>query len=83
MDINQIVIILSLLSISTVVVIVGVYLIKLIKDLRVTVNETNHLISSVSQPVSSFSEFLMGFRNGFSLFNSFFGKDKKNKKDNT
>mgnify|MGYP000990052145 FL=1 len=79
MDINQIVIIISLLSISTVVVIVGIYLIKLIKELRVTVTETNKIISSVSQPVSSFSEFLMGFRNGFSLFNSFFNKDKKDK----
>lgn len=79
MDINQIVIIISLLSISTVVVIVGIYLIKLIKDLRVAVNQTNQIISSVSRPVSSFSEFLMGFRNGFSLFNSFFNKDKKDK----
>ncbi len=82
MDINQIVIILSLLSISTVVVIVGIYLIKLIKDIRITVSETNKIISSVSRPVSSFSEFLMGFRNGFSIFNSFFNKDKKEKKDN-
>jgi len=80
MDINQIVIIISLLSISTVVVIVGIYLIKLIKDIRITVGETNKIISSVSRPVSSFSEFLMGFRNGFSLFNSFFNKEKK--KDN-
>lgn len=79
MDINQIVIIISLLSISTVVVVVGVYLIKLIKDLRVTVNETNKMISSVSKPVSSFSEFLMGFKNGFTIFNSFFKKDKKEK----
>ncbi|HNY04721.1 MAG TPA: hypothetical protein PKI92_03125 [Candidatus Woesebacteria bacterium] len=83
MDINQIVIIISLLSISVVVVIVGIYLIKLIKDLRVTVRETNQIISSVSRPVSSFSEFLMGFKNGFSLFNSFFNKDKKEKKDNS
>jgi len=83
MDINQIVIIISLLSISVVVVIVGIYLIKLIKDLRVTVRETNQIISSVSRPVSSFSEFLMSFKNGFSLFNSFFNKDKKEKKDNS
>lgn len=77
MDLTQIVIIISLLSISTVVVAVGIYLIKLIKDLRITVNETNQIISSVSRPVSSFSEFLMGFKNGFSIFNSFFKKDKK------
>jgi high-affinity nickel permease len=77
MDINQIVIIFSLLSISTVVIIVGIYLIKLIKELRVTVNQANQIISSVSRPVSSFSEFLMGFKNGFTIFNSFFNKDKK------
>ncbi len=80
MDINQIVIIISLLSITTVIVIAGIYFIKLIKDLRITINETNKIISSVSRPVSSFSEFLMGFKNGFSLFNSFFNKkDKKEK----
>ena len=81
MDITQIVVIISLLSISTVIVVVGVYLIKLIKDLRVTVGETNHIISSVSRPVSSFSEFLMGFKNGFTLLNSFFKKNKKEKKE--
>jgi len=81
MDITQIVIIISLLSISVVTVAVGIYLIKLIKDLRVTISETNQIISSVSRPLSSFSEFLMGFKNGFSIFNSFFKKDKKEKKD--
>lgn len=81
MDINQIVIIFSLLSISTVIIIVGIYLIKLIKELRITVSEANSIISSVSKPVSSFSEFLMGFKNGFTLFNSFFKKDKKDIKE--
>jgi len=79
MDITQIVVIISLLAISTVIVVVGIYLIKLIKDLRITVGETNQIISSVSGPVSSISEFLMGFKNGFSLLNSFFKKDKKEK----
>ncbi len=82
MDINQIVIIISLLSITTVIVIAGIYFIKLIKDLRITINETNKIISSVSRPVSSFSEFLMGFKNGFSLFNSFFNKKDKKEKNN-
>jgi len=77
MDITQIVVVISLLAISTVIVAVGIYLIKLIKDLRITVGETNNIISSVSRPVNSFSEFLMGFKNGFTLFNSFFKTDKK------
>ena len=79
MDITQIVVVISLLSISSIIVAVGVYFIKLIQELRVTVGETNQILGAVSRPVNSFSEFLMGFRNGFSLFNSFFSKDKKTK----
>lgn len=81
MDITQIVIVITLLSISAIIVAVGIYVIKLIKDLRITVGQTNQIITSVSGPVSSISEFLMGFKNGFSLFNSFFSKDKKEKDD--
>lgn len=80
MDITQIVVIISLLSISVVIVAVGIYLIKLIKDLRITVGQTNQIITSVTGPVSSISEFLMGFKNGISIFNSFFSKDKKEEK---
>lgn len=79
MDLTQIVVIISLLAISTVVVATGVYLIKLIKELRVTVSTANQIVTSVSGPVTSISEFLMGFKNGFSLFNSFFKKDKEEK----
>jgi len=81
MDITQIVIIISLLSISAVTVTVGIYFIKLIKDLRITVGGVNQIVSSVARPVNSFTEFLMGFKNGFTLFNSFFKKDKKEKKE--
>jgi len=77
MDITQIVIVITLLSISAIIVAVGIYFIKLIQDLRITVSETNQILGAVSRPVNSFSEFLMGFKNGFSLFNSFFKKDKK------
>jgi len=79
MDITQIVVIISLLAITTVIVWTGVYLIKLLKELRITVSTTNQIVSSVSGPVTSVSEFLMGFKNGFSVFNSFFKKDKKEK----
>jgi len=85
MDITQIVIIISLLSISTVIVISGIHFINILKELRVTISTTNNILedaksitSSVSKPISSISEFLMGFKNGFSVFNSFFNKkDKK------
>ncbi len=86
MEITQIIIIISLVSITTIIVASGIWLIKLFKELNRTLNKTNeilddtHLItSSVAKPVSSISEFVMGFKNGFSFFNNLF--DKKNKTD--
>lgn len=86
MEITQIIIIISLVSITTIIVASGVWLIRLFKELNRTLKKTNeilddtHLItSSVAKPVSSISEFVMGFKNGFSFFNNLF--DKKNKKD--
>lgn len=85
MEITQIIIIISLVSITTVVVASGIWLIKLFKQLNITLKKTNdilddtHLItSSVAKPVSSISEFVMGFKNGFSFFNKFFDKKDKN-----
>lgn len=86
MDITQIIIIISLVAITTIIVVSGIWLIKIFKELKTTITKTNeilddtHLItSSVAKPVSSISEFVMGFKNGFSFFNNLF--DKKDKKD--
>ena len=86
MEITQIIIIISLIAITTIIVVSGIWLVKLFKELNTTLKKTNdilddtHLItSSVAKPVSSISEFVMGFKNGFSFFNKFF--DKKDKKD--
>lgn len=86
MDITQIIIIISLVCITGIIVASGIWLIKVFKELRTTIIKTNeilddtHLItSSVAKPVSSVSEFVMGFKNGFSFFNNLF--DKKDKKD--
>lgn len=83
MDITQIVIIISLLAITTIIVIAGIFLIRLLKDLAVTVQKTNvilddtHLITdSVAKPMSSFSEFIMGLKSGLSFFSNL----TKNKK---
>ncbi|MFA6184864.1 MAG: hypothetical protein WCT51_03410 [Candidatus Shapirobacteria bacterium] len=77
MDITQIVIIISLLAITIIIVICGIYFIKLLKDLNITLKKTNlilddaHLITdSVAQPVSSLSDFLMGLKNGVSFFSN-------------
>jgi len=86
MDLTQIIISLCLITVTVVIVVCTIYLISLIKELRTTVVKTTAILDdaqkitgSVARPVSSFSDFLMGFRNGFQLFNSFFDKDKKEK----
>ena len=86
MDLTQIFIVISLLAISTAIVVTTIYLVSLIKELRNAVSkaasilsDAQQITSSVAKPVSSFSEFLMGFKNGFHLFNSFFDNDKRDK----
>lgn len=84
MDITQIIISISLLAVSTVIVISGIYLINLLKDIRLTVQKTNSILddtqsitSSISKPLNSVSEFVMGFKNGITMFNNFFKKEEK------
>lgn len=78
MDITQIVIAVSLSIITIAIVACFVFLIKFIQDLRKIlkqvspiVDDANLISSSIARPVSSASDFLMGFRNGFKMFNSF------------
>lgn len=87
MDITQIIIAISLIAITAVIVACGIWTVKLLKEVKITIEKTNSILddtklitSSVAQPVSSFSEFIMGFKNGLSLFNNFF--PKKSKGDN-
>ena len=75
MDTIQIVIMISLIAITTIIIVGGVYFIKLLKDLSVTLKKTNIILDdthsiteSIARPVSSASEFLMGLKNGFSFF---------------
>ena len=72
MDTIQIVTIVSLILITGIVVGSGIWLILVFKQLRATLIKTNQILedtqlitSSIAKPVSSFSEFLMGFKNGF------------------
>lgn len=81
MDITQIVIIISLISITAIIVACGVWMIKILMELKTTLVKTNGILddaksitSSVAEPVSSISEFVMGFKNGFAFFNSLFKK---------
>lgn len=78
MDITSIIIAVSLSIITVAIVWCFVYLIKFIQDLRILIKQltpivdnVNLISSSIARPVSSASDFLMGFKNGFKLFNSF------------
>lgn len=84
MDITQIIIAASLSIITVAIVTCFIFLIKFIQDLRFVlkqvtpiIDDANLISSSIARPVSSASDFLMGFKNGFKLFNSF----NKSKKD--
>ena len=84
MDLTQIFIIISLVIVSVSIAVCTIYIIGLIKELKNAVvkatsilDDTHQITGSIAKPVSSFSEFLMGFKNGFKLFNTFFDKDKK------
>jgi len=88
MDITQIIIIISLVLITTTIVASGIWLIILFKELKITIHKTNNILddahsitSSVAKPVSSISEFVMGFKNGFSFFDKLFKKTNDKNKD--
>jgi len=85
MEITQIIISLSLIAITTIIVISGIYFIGLLKELKNTIITTNSILddaksitTSVSRPISSISEFIMGFKNSFSFMNKLFNKSETN-----
>lgn len=87
MDATQVIIIISLVLVTGIIVACGLSLISLLKELKTTLVKTNTILddtklitNSVAKPVSSFSEFVMGFRSGLKLFDSVF--KKKNKESN-
>ena len=84
MDLTQVFISVSLIIIALAIAACTYYLISLIKEIKNAVSkatsildDTHQITGSIAKPVSSFSDFLMGFKNGFKLFNTFF----ENKKD--
>jgi len=83
MDITQIAIIISLVCVTIIIVIAGIWLILILKELKNTLHkadlildDTKIITSAVAEPVSSISEFVQGFKNGVSFFNSLFKKKK-------
>lgn len=83
MDTTQIVLIISISLITITITVIGYYVVLLLKELKITLSKTNQILddthsitASVVRPVTSFSEFVMGFRNGFKIFNKFFPNNK-------
>lgn len=83
MDITTVIII-SLFIITLTIIICFVFLIKFIQDLRKLlkqvspiVDDANLISTSIARPISSASDFIMGFKNGFKLFNSFSNGKKR------
>lgn len=81
MELTQIIISISLSAITIIIVISGIYFIGLLKELKNTITVTNSILddaksitTSVSRPISSISEFIMGFKNSFSFMNKIFNK---------
>lgn len=83
MDITQIAIIASLVCITTIIVAAGIWLILILKELKITLHKADRILddtktitSAVAEPMASISEFIDGFKNGVSFFNGLFKKKK-------
>jgi hypothetical protein len=81
MDVTQIIIAVSIVSVSAVIVTCGVWMVLILKEFKDTIKKTNTILddtklitSSVAEPVTTISEFLSGFRSGLNLLSSFFKK---------
>lgn len=88
MDVTQIIIIISIISVSAVIVTSGVWMIMILKEFKDTVKKTNSILddtklitSSIAEPVTTISEFFSGFRSGLNLLNSFFKKKEESAKN--
>lgn len=83
MDPTQVIITICVSLITVTIIFCAVFFVKLLFDLRRLITEVKPIVSdaglissSIAKPVSSISEFIMGFKNGFSIFNNLFPKVK-------
>lgn len=75
MDTLQIIIAACLIIITGTIVAIAYYLIKLLEKIQAMVDRGNLFVDSVQKPIDSLSNFVAGFKNGFSFFNLFRRKD--------
>ncbi|PIS14605.1 hypothetical protein COT64_01795 [Candidatus Shapirobacteria bacterium CG09_land_8_20_14_0_10_39_12] len=86
--VNQILLVLVTVTLSTVLTIAGIQVIKILREFREsakTINkilEDSHTItSSVAKPISGISSFLMGLKNGMEVVSMFLNKGKGGKSE--
>ncbi|MBU4210288.1 hypothetical protein KKC08_01015 [Patescibacteria group bacterium] len=81
MDPTQLVLTISIAIITIILATIGIYLIKILKEIKITISKTNLILddtqiitSSIAQPVSTFAEFFSGLRDGVQALSNLFNK---------
>ncbi|MFA6603075.1 MAG: hypothetical protein WCT01_04725 [Candidatus Shapirobacteria bacterium] len=87
MELNQLFLSIMLMSITTVFVILAVWLLMVMRDVKDIIVKTNSILtdaqsvtSSIRAPLSSASEFLIGLKNGLQFVNQILDQFPKTKK---
>lgn len=87
MDITQLLLSIMFLSITAVFTIIGVWLLMVLRDAKEVIVKTNSILtdaqsvtSSIKAPISSFSEFMIGLKNGLQFVNQLIDQIPKSKK---
>lgn len=87
MELTQLLLSVMLLSLTTVFVIIAVWLLMVLRDARDIIVKTNSILSdaqsvtaSIRAPLSSVSEFLIGVKNGVEFVNQLLDKIPSTKK---
>lgn len=81
--INQILLIAVVITLTTVLTIAGIEVIRILKELRISIKtfnkvlEDSHTISSsIAKPVEEVSSFVMGIKSGANVIGSLLGKGR-------
>jgi hypothetical protein len=85
-DLNQIVLTLVILALTTLVIFLGIEVYYILKEVRRGVQKVNKMLDdtgliteSIAKPISNASGFLMGLKSGAKLISSILGQDKEEK----
>lgn len=81
--INQILLLAVVITLTTVLTIAGIEVIRILKELRISIKTFNKVLddghtisSSIAKPVEGISSFVMGLKSGADVIGSLLGKGK-------